>query len=101
MTAREKQAENMATEVLKYGNNIFFTSNSYKPGTDIIDGSYSMLVQHYIKKHGGQVNNKLSDSVEVVVRVHETDNCPTNNNIIIFDPWRSYPNANNVVYYGK
>lgn len=101
MTAREKQAENMASEILKYGNNIFFTSNSYKPGTDIVDGSYSLLVQHYIKKQGGQVNNKLSDSVEVVVRVHETDNCPTNNNIIIFDPWRSYPSADNVVHYGK
>ena len=101
MTAREKQAENMATEILKYGNNILFTSNSYKPGTEIVDGSYSLLVQFYIKKQGGQVHNKLSDTVEVVVRVHETDNCPTNDNIIIFDPWRSYPKGKNVVHYGK
>ena len=35
MNSREKQAKNMAEEVLKYGNVIHFTSDSYKPGTQI------------------------------------------------------------------
>ena len=47
MTAREKQAENMAKEILKHGKNVCFTSDAYKAGTNLTDGSYSLLVQHY------------------------------------------------------
>ena len=39
MNAREKQAENMAIEILKYGNKIQFSRDSYKPGVDYVDGS--------------------------------------------------------------
>ncbi len=100
MTAREKQAENMAIEILKHGENVFFTSDSYKPGTDMVDGSYSLLVQHYVKDRGGQIVNGIDNPVHVIVRVHETDQVSADNNTIIFDPWRSYPKAENVIYYG-
>ena len=46
MTAREKQAENMAKEILKHGNNIHCTSDFYKPGTNQVDGSSSLLLEH-------------------------------------------------------
>ena len=101
MTAREKQAENMAKEILKHGENVFFTSDSYKPGTDLVDGSYSLLVQYYVRKHGGQIVNGIDTPVQVIVRVHETDQVSADDKTIIFDPWRSYPIADNVVYYGK
>jgi UDPglucose 6-dehydrogenase len=101
MTARECQAENMAHEILKYGKNICFSSDSYKPGTDLVDGSYSLLIQHYIEKLGGCIVNGLNNPVEVVVRVHESDKIVADNSTIIFDPWRTYPKADNVVYYGK
>ncbi len=100
MTAREKQAENMAIEILKHGENVFFTSDSYKPGTDMVDGSYSLLVQHYVKALGGQIVNGIDNPVHVIVRVHETDQVSADNNTVIFDPWRSYPKAENVIYYG-
>ena len=101
MTARERQAENMAREILKHGNNVHFTSDSYKPGTDLVDGSYSLLVQHYVVKHGGQIVHGFDNPVEVIVRVHESDQITADNDTVIFDPWRSYPKAANVVYYGK
>jgi hypothetical protein len=101
MTARERQAENMAMEILKHGKNVFFSSNSYKPGTELVDGSYSLLVQHYIKKHSGLIASRQDTAVEVIVRVHESDNIVDNGKIIIFDPWRSYTPASNVIYYGK
>ena len=100
MTAREKQAENMAIEILKHGENVFFTSDSYKPGTDMVDGSYSLLVQHYVKALGGQIVNGIDNPVHVIVRVHETDQVSADNTTVIFDPWRSYPKAENVIYYG-
>jgi len=101
MTAREKQAENMAREILKHGRNVHFTSDSYKPGTDLVDGSYSLLVQHYVVKHGGQIVHGFDNPVEVIVRVHESDKVEADNKTIIFDPWRTYPKADNVVHYGK
>ena len=101
MTAREKQAEHMAKAILQHGNNVFFTSDSYKPGTNLVDGSYSLLVQHYVVKHGGQIVHGFDNPVEVIVRVHESDQIITDDKTIIFDPWRSYPKADNVVYDGK
>ena len=101
MTARERQAETMAKAILTYGKNIRFSSDSYKPGTDLVEGSSSLLVQHFIVKHGGQLVNGVDTPVEVIVRVHETDQISADNNTIIFDPWRTYPKADNVVHYGK
>lgn len=100
MTAREKQAETMALAILTHGKNVLFTSDSYKPGTDLIDGSSSLLVQHYVIKHGGQIVDGVSTPVEVIVRVHESDKVTADKNTVIFDPWRSYPPADNVVHYG-
>lgn len=108
MTAREGQAEAMAKAILTHGKNIHFTSDSYKPGTKLVDGSYSLLVQYYIKKHGGQVVTGIDNDIEVIVLVHSTDQIVTEvyekiarNQITIFDPWRTYPKAENVVHYGK
>tara|TARA_Y100000592_G_scaffold30778_1_gene49103 strand:- start:1199 stop:2368 length:1170 start_codon:yes stop_codon:yes gene_type:complete len=100
MTAREKQAEAMAKAILQHGKNIWFSSDSYKPGTDLVDGSYSLLVQHFVRKHGGELANGIDTPVQVIVRVHETDKFTADESTIIFDPWRSYPKASNVVYYG-
>ena len=101
MTARERQAEHMAKAILEHGKNIYFTSDSYKPGTNLMDGSYSLLVQHYVVKHGGQIVHGFDNPAEVIVRVHESDQITTDDKTIIFDPWRTYPKAENVVYYGK
>ena len=101
MTAREKQAENMAKAILVHGKNIYFTSDSYKPGVNMPDGSSSLLLQHYVIKHGGQIVNGVDTPVEVVVRIHESDQVSADDSTIIFDPWRTYPMAKNVVHYGK
>ena len=101
MTAREKQAENMAHAILEHGKNIWFSSDYYKPGTNQVDGSSSLLLQYYVKKHGGIIANGFDTPVEVIVRIHESDEIKADENTIIFDPWRTYPKADNVVHYGK
>ena len=100
MTAREKQAETMAKAILQHGKNIYFTSDSYKAGTTLVDGSYSLLVQHYVSQHGGKIANGFDTPVEVIVRVHMSDEVSADESTIIFDPWRTYPKAKNVIYYG-
>ena len=99
MTARERQAETMAKAILEHGKSIWFSSDSYKPGTQLVDGSYSLLVQHYVRKHGGKIVNGIDNPVQVIVRVHESDNFSADEHTIIFDPWRTYPKAPNVFYY--
>jgi UDPglucose 6-dehydrogenase len=99
MTARERQAETMALAILTHGKNVHFTSDSYKAGTTLIDGSSSLLVQHYVVKHGGKIVNGFDNPVEVVVRVHESDQVSADQSTIIFDPWRTYPKASNVIHY--
>ena len=101
MTAREKQAENMALAILKHGQNICFSSDYYKPGTNQVDGSSSLLLQHYVIKHGGKIVSGFDDPAHVVVRIHESDEITADENTIIFDPWRTYPKADNVIHYGK
>jgi len=58
-------------------------------------------VQHYVKKHGGQLVHGIDTPVEVIVRVHESDEFTADDKTVIFDPWRSYPKANNVIHYSK
>ena len=101
MTAREKQAENMAMAILEHGKQIYFSSDYYKPGTKQVDGSSSLLLQHYVEKHGGTIASGVDTPVDVIVRVHESDEVKADENTIIFEPWRTYPNAKNVVHYGK
>ena len=101
MQARERQAENMALAILKHGKNIYFSSDTYKHGTNLVDGSYSLLVQHYVVKHGGTISDGFDSPVDVIVKVHEQDKIASDDNAIIFDPWRTHPKGKNVIYYGK
>jgi UDPglucose 6-dehydrogenase len=96
MNAREIQAKNMAIEIMKHGKYIYFSSDSYKPGVEYVDGSYSLLVQHYVKDLGGIL---VKENAEVAVMVHEGDTVP--DDVLVFDPWRSYQGNNAVVYYGN
>ena len=107
MYTRERQAENMALAILKHGKAICFSSDTYKSNTTLIDGSYSLLVQHWIVKHGGEIVQgtwvqwPLYTKVDVIVRVHENDVIKADENTIIFDPWRTYPKDKNVIHYGS
>jgi len=56
MQSREVQAERLAKKCLEYGKNITILGKSYKPGVPYTDGSYSLLVAHFIMQHGGKVN---------------------------------------------
>ena len=97
MKARDIQAENMANAILKHGNKVAFTSDSYKPNVPYTNGSYSLLVQHYVKRFGFIV--PVDENPHVIVKVHESDLIPTDYEGIVFDPWRSHVGIN-VVHYG-
>ena len=102
MHSREKQAENMAQAIIMSGDKIAFTSDSYKPFVPYTNGSYSLLVQHYVKQCGATIV-AMYECPDVIVRVHESDVIPEHQgNITVFDPWRSYrSNEYTVISYGN
>jgi len=59
MNAREIQAKNVALELVKYAEEtnmpIFIHGKAYKPGVEYCDGSYSLLVGHYVEQQGHRV----------------------------------------------
>jgi len=106
MKARDVQAENMARAICEHGYEVYFTSDSYKPHVDYTNGSYSLLVQHYVEKFNTNVTKDI-DQADVIVRVHESDEINEEElvpGVVIFDPWRTYElktKSHIVVHYGN
>jgi len=85
--AREQQARRMAQEILKQGSQIQFSSDSYKPGVEYTDGSYSLLLQYYVTELGGNI---VDHNPDIYVQVHPT--CPPKPDVKNFNPWNNYGN---------
>lgn len=116
MYAREQQAENMAMKVLEYGKNVTIIGKAYKPNVPYTHGSASMLVGHYIERHGGNVNyydehtgdtNLAEDWTEVYLIGYwdkYVEKLRFNSNATIIDPWRKFPKHRvngRVIHYGN
>ena len=100
MQVREAQAKNMAQVLVNYGLPVCILGQSYKPNVPNRDGSYALLVGHYIRELGGvlhyhdPLNNielPLVDPVTYLISYHhgwlaDYDYIP---NSIIVDPWRT------------
>lgn len=119
MTAREVQAERMALRCLKNGKHITIIGKAYKPNIPYTNGSASMLVGHYIEKHGGSVNYYDEHTGDLDLKEEWTDvyligywdeytkhlRCFTNEQqSVVIDPWRQfkdhYKDCSEVIYYG-
>jgi UDPglucose 6-dehydrogenase len=115
MTAREKQASNLALKCLEYGRAVTIIGKAYKPSVPYTNGSSSLLVGYYITNNGGSVE---------YYDVHTGDNyIPARNPVfligyweqwveefpfppgsIVIDPWRKIkPNSNiaKIIHYGN
>jgi UDPglucose 6-dehydrogenase len=117
MTAREKQAERMAQKCLRYGKNITIIGKAYKPGVPYLNGSASMLVGHYIEKHGGTVHYYDLNTGDTDLREDWTevyligyweewvDKISLQNaGCVLIDPWRKAVvrhHTGEIVYYGN
>lgn len=55
MTIRERQAENLARKLCSYGMPVVILGKGYKKDLPNTDGSYSMLVGHYVEKQGNDL----------------------------------------------
>lgn len=130
MTAREEQAKNLALSLIeqarKHDLPIYIHGKSFKPGVAYCDGSYSLLVGHYVSELSGQQVTYIDPNTEtnsptqvkgVVLLAHNsgiTYNYTGNNTqagycdflpgSVIVDPWRNYVTNNKeieVIHYGN
>jgi UDPglucose 6-dehydrogenase len=127
MKAREIQAENLAKKLVSYGNPVIIVGKAYKPNVKYIDGSYSILVGHYVKQHGQKLfyhdplcgeNGPETNGPYTYLIAHNPETSfllskrPTEGEDItiafqpgstIIDPWRKMDNIDNctVVHYGN
>lgn len=116
MKAREVQAERMALRCLKNGRNITIIGKAYKPAVPYTNGSASMLVGHYIEKHGGNLNyydpntgdNDLKEEWTDVYLVGYWEQWVENLNFkyahsVVIDPWRKITlnqHQGEIIHYG-
>jgi UDPglucose 6-dehydrogenase len=130
MNAREIQARNLAKflaiESEKAGKlPVYIHGKAYKPGVEYCDGSYSLLVGHYLEHDFGitpiYIDPLTGDTVAVPIRgvillahnkkvtyeyrgFEETQDlyCTIEKGSIIVDPWRTFvSDEHKVIHYGN
>lgn len=129
MTAREVQAENLAKFLHKVATEsnlpIYIHGKAYKPDVSFCEGSYSLLVGHYLKALGTNpvyIDPLTMDFVNgpvigVILLAHNAQvtygysgehtqkmYCEIENGCIVVDPWRQYETSNaniKVIHYGN
>jgi UDPglucose 6-dehydrogenase len=130
MHAREMQANNIACYLLDLQERndlpIVIHGKSYKPDVDMLEGSYSLLIGHYLNSHGAHFlycdpltdDPVQDDTAAVVFLAHNrqitygyTGELPQQqlyfspgHGSIIVDPWRRYTTRNpsyKVIHYGN
>jgi UDPglucose 6-dehydrogenase len=131
MNAREIQARNLAKFIAEEANNallpVYIHGKAYKPDVAYLEGSYSLLVGHFLEKDFGivpQYIDPLTEEVNpksikgVMLLAHnrkitygyageENDQelyCKINGGSIIIDPWRQYATTApdiKVIHYGN
>ena len=121
MGAREVQAENLAKKLMSYNLPIVIVGKAYKPHVPYTNGSYSLLIGHYIEKAGrtlyykdeqtgdtppkdlGKAVYLLAHNPKVTYGTDDTSKYDFPQGSIIVDPWRQFPQLEGctVVEYGN
>lgn len=128
MQAREIQAKNLANTLVYYSKHndmpIYIHGKAYKPKVPYIDGSYSLLIGHYIEQmdlkptyidpYTGDDFSPTEPGVFLMAHsasiTYDYTNSPQKDEIycvipansIVIDPWRKFSSsASKVIYYGN
>jgi UDPglucose 6-dehydrogenase len=117
MTARERQAYNLALKCREYGSEVTIIGKAYKPNVPYTHGSSSLLVGYYLKNLGVNVNYYDVHTGDLFIPYNITnpifligyweqwvEEFPFPPNSIVIDPWRKMqPNCNiaKIIHYGN
>jgi UDPglucose 6-dehydrogenase len=105
MQAREVQAANLAEAMCRHNLPVVIMGKSFKPGVPYTDGSYSLLVAHYVEQNRKTVTyDVVLAEPAVYLLAHDVDQrVDPAENSIIYDPWRRHPavDGSQVILYGN
>jgi UDPglucose 6-dehydrogenase len=132
MNAREIQARNLAKFIYdtakeyNYLNCIYIHGKAYKPNVEYLEGSYSLLVGHFLEEMGAEPTyiDPLTESTHIKFAVgvfllahnqqitygyagiqsEQPMYCEFGSGSVVIDPWRKYTNKNpdiKVIHYGN
>ena len=129
MHAREIQAENLAKRLVYYANSrnlpVVIHGKAYKPNVPYLEGSYSMLVGHYVQGFGLDVeyvdpltgNERDTTGPAVFLMAHSASTtyeytgvqhgdslyCEIPDGSVVVDPWRKFTKRKGIAvfHYGN
>lgn len=108
MTAREVQAKGVAERLVELSDEhnlpIVIMGKAYKPGVEYLEGSYSLLVGHYVQELGKDVSYDVINEPSIYLLGHmgSFNNIDFPQGSVILDMWREYEsNTNKVIHYGN
>ena len=117
MTAREKQAYNLALKCREYGHEVTIIGKAYKPGVHYTNGSSSLLVGYYLELMGVKVNyydihtgdnyipnNRVNPVFLIGYWEDWVKEFPFPNGSVVIDPWRKIERDSStakIVHYGN
>ena len=107
MLFRSKNIAKKISELkTKYSLPIVIMGESYKPETNLTDGSYSKLISYYLKQiynYDFKFDDINEKSIFLLCHRYNFNNTVFPSGSVILDPWREFPYNSNyeVVYYGK
>lgn len=106
MKAREIQAENLAKELIRHGLPVVILGKSFKPGVRYTDGSYSVLVGHYVEEMGGTLSyDELLNVPAAYLLGHNVsyEVVEFHPGSVVVDPWRRLTKRDGitVISYGN
>lgn len=129
MNAREIQAQNISKKLIQIAKDhdlheVYIHGKAYKPEVSYCDGSYSLLIGHYIEEQDYVVKyiDPMTNDIEypskpcVILLAHsasttykytsqkytDTLYCDIPKGSVVLDPWRSYYNSDCfVIHYGN
>jgi UDPglucose 6-dehydrogenase len=112
MIAREVQAKRLAEKLISYNLPVVILGKAFKSNVDFIDGSYSMLVGHYVKELAPQLGLYYDTSPPMYIpciyllgHIGKYYDFKFNQNSIVVDPWREFEtdnmNIKEIIHYGN
>lgn len=92
MATREMQASNLASKLISFGNPVVILGKSYKSNVKLIDGSYSILIGHYVEQeevacYYDKEPNKIGPFTYLLGHRHRFNDYNFIEGSIIVDPW--------------
>jgi len=106
--SREKQAFNMAQKLVSYHQPVVILGSSYKPEVTLTDGSYALLVAHYVQLAGTEIFLDTTPDQRSFTYLlghdKDYDDQLFNPGSVVVDPWRKFSSGRNdlmIIHYGN